>query len=460
MRSPLHRRIRAASLAALPLVLAATAARAQQPDRARAAAVLDSLARAPVEARQVAGLVVAVVKGSDTLLVRAYGQADVENEVPMTVGHVFQIASVTKEFTAAAVLKLVENGKLRLDDDVTRYLPDAPTQGRKVTIRQLLSHTSGIADVAELPGFQGVKRRDLPPDSVVALVRNEPFYFPPGEQMRYSNTGYLVLGELIETVSGRPYADFLAETLFRPTAMAHSRDCDQRAVIPRRVSGYDFTDAGFRRAEFISLRIPFAAGGLCSTALDLIAWNQALHQGRILGPAAYAEMTRAQPLAGGRRTRYGLGLGLGTLAGHRAYHHGGDIQGFTSYLAYFPDDSLSVAVLMNTQGPSRPDALVERIANAALDPVAPAGHVAARPKLSRFVGTYGGGEITVSEAERGLRLVRGPLPPADLRFVGGTTFTDGRALYTFAPNGGAATTLWADLTWALVRWDRTRDDRH
>jgi CubicO group peptidase (beta-lactamase class C family) len=458
MLSPRLGRLIVANLAPLLLVLAAAAAQAQPPSRARAAAVIDSLARAPVDARQVAGLAVAVMKGRDTVLARAYGKADVENDVPTTVRHVFQIASVTKEFTAAAVLKLAEEGKLGLDDDVTRYLPEAPTQGRKVTIRQLLSHTSGIADVAELPSFRGIKRRDLPPDSVLALVRSEPFYFPPGEQMRYSNSGYLLLGQLIEKVSGRPYADFLAETLFRPAGMTDSRYCDQRALIPRRVRGYDFTPTGFLPAEFISLRIPFAAGGLCSTALDLVAWSQALNEGRVLGPAAYAEMTRAQVVGGGRRTRYGLGLGVGTIAGRRVYHHGGDIDGFTSYLAYFPDDSLSVAVVMNTQGPSRPDALVERIAEAVLGQARPAPHVASPANLSRFVGEYGG-DVKVSETERGLRLVRGPLPPVDLRPAGGTTFTDGRALYTFEPNAGAATTLWADLTWALVRWDRRREGR-
>ena len=458
MRSARRRPLLVATAAALPLALAASDAHAQARDRARASAVVDSLARSPVAARQVAGLAVAVVRGRDTLLARAYGSADLENDVPATVGHVFQIASITKQFTAAAVLKLVEAGKVALDDDVTRYLPDAPTQGRHVTVRQLLSHTSGIPDVAELPAFQAVKRRDLAPDSLIALVRGEPFYFPPGEQMRYSNTGYLLLGRLVEKVSGRPYAEYVAEELFRPAGMTASRDCDQRALIPRRVTGYDHTPSGFQRAEFISLRIPFAAGALCSTALDLVAWSRALHGGRIVGPAAYAEMTRAPVLAGGRRTRYGLGLATGALAGRRAYHHGGDIQGFTSYLVHFPDDSLTVSVLMNTQGPARPDALAERIAEAVLGARLAVASAATPGGLSRFVGEYGD-DVKVSATERGLRLVRGPMPPVDLRPAGGTTFTDGRSLYTFEPRDGAATAIWADVTWAVVRWERKGEER-
>ena len=443
--------------ALLGLLLQAPAAGAQAPGREQLVARLDSLGRAPVEAGQVAGLAVAVVRGTDTLLARAYGKADLENDVPATVGHVFEIASITKEFTAAAVLLLVQDGKLRLDDDVTRYLPDAPTQGKPVTIRQLLSHRSGLVDVPDLPGFQNLKRRDLPTDSIIALARGEPFYFPPGTQMRYSNTGFLLAGQLIEKLGGRRYAEFVAERLFQPAGMRSSRYCDQRALIPRLARGYDYTPQGFRPAAFLNLQVPFAAGGLCSTALDLVAWSQALYGGRILGPAALAEMLRPGTLPGGLQTRYGLGMALGTMAGHRAYHHGGDIDGFTSYLAYFPDDSLTVTVLLNTQGPVRPDPLVTRIAEAVLGPErldSPSPS-----DLSRFTGRYGQ-DVEVRANGSTITLLRGPLPPVELRYAGGNTFTDGRARYTFQPAQGRATAVWADLVWAFVRWDRRDEGGH
>ncbi len=456
MDSRAGRRLRFAPLTLLLVVLGAGAVGAQAPTRARTEALLDSLARAPVAAGQVAGLAVAVVRGRDTLLARGYGSAELENAVPMTVEHAFQIASVTKEFTAAAVLLLVQEGKLGLDDDITRYLPDAPTQGRRVTIRQLLSHTSGLVDVPDLPAFQFLKRRDLPPDSVIALAQGEPFYFPPGEQMRYSNTGFLLAGKLIETLSGRPYADFVANRLFQPTGMRHSRYCDPRALILHRARGYDFAPTGFRPAEYINPVIPFAAGALCSTALDLVAWTQALFGGRILGAAALAEMTRPQTLAAGRQTRYGLGMALGTMAGHRVFHHGGDIQGFTSYLAYFPDDSLTIAVLINTQGPVRPDPLVSQIAEAVFGPTPPTEH-APPADLTRFVGDYG--DVKVRMSDGGLTLQRGPQPSVALRFAGGTTFTDGRARFSYEPAAGPAAAIWADLVWAVVRWPRTGGTR-
>jgi hypothetical protein len=168
------------------------------------------------------------------------------------------------------------------------------------------------------------------------------------------------------------------------------------------------------------------------------------------------EMVRPTSLGAGHVTRYGLGVGVGTIAGHRAYHHGGDIDGFTSYLAWFPADSLSIAVLINTQGPVRPDPLLARIAEAVLGPdrapsAPPPGN------LDRFTGRYGG-DVVVTASDGALTLVRGPLPPARLRFAGGTTFTDGRARYTFEPGTGRAARVWADLVWAFVRWDRDGDE--
>lgn len=427
----------------------------QRADPARVAAAVDSLVAGRVEAGQLAGAVVLVERKGETLLARGYGRAELENEVRMTPEHVFPIASVTKQFTAAAVLALAEGGKLRLDEPITTYLPDAPTQGRRITVRQLLAHTSGMQDVTEMPGFRSVERLDLSPDSTLSLVRDAPLHFAPGEQMRYSNSGYLLLGRLIETVSGQSYEEYLAEHLFGPAGMRATRYCDPRALIPRRASGYELSPEGLVRSRFVSLRLPFSAGGICSMAADLAAWSRALYGGRILGPAMLAEMVRPGELTSGRRTRYGLGLAVGSLGGHLAYHHGGDIQGFTTYTAYFPGDSLSVVVLYNTQGPARPDALVERIAE--LVP----GHGEAPapstppPALAAFAGRYGEG-VTVTVEREGLRLTGGPHGDFDLRFVEGTTFQGGGGLYTFGPaeaeGGGMA--LWADLTWAVVRWDR------
>ncbi|HEU4454713.1 MAG TPA: serine hydrolase domain-containing protein, partial [Longimicrobium sp.] len=407
----------AAVLAAIAVSSSPAPLRGQHAHHPGAPLLADSLVRAAVAEGRAAGAVVVVQRGSEAPITRAYGLADVENAVPMTAEHVFPIASVTKQFTAAAVLQLVEQGKVELDEPITTYLPDAPTQGARITVRHLLTHTAGLQDVTEVPGFRSVERLDLTPDSTIALVRNAPLHFAPGEQMRYSNTGYLLLGRLIEVVSGKSYEEYLSQHLFRPAGMRSSRYCDQRALIPHRASGYELAPEGLVRPRFISLRIPYAAGGICATAGDLAAWNRALHDGRILRPGSLVEMARPGKLRSGRRTRYGMGLAVGTLAGHPARHHGGDIQGFTSYSAYFPHDSLSVVVLVNTQGPARPDAIVEQIAAGLLGQApTPAGSPgrehAPAADLASFVGEYGDG-VRVTAATGGLHLAGSPQGDAD-----------------------------------------------
>ena len=446
--------------------------------RTRVRATLDSVADAAVGGGRAAGLVAVAVRGRDTLVARAYGRADVENDAPLGVDHVFQFASITKQFTAAAVLTLVDSGLVSLDAPITRYLPDAPVQGRAVTVRQLLAHTAGIPDVAESPRLAAIKALDLPPDSVLALVRDTPFYFAPGDQMRYSNTGFLLLGQLVERVSGRPYAAYVEERVLRPAGATGAHFCDPQRLVPKLARGYALGPKGLRPATFIHPHVPWAAGGFCGTATDLTAWNVAVHGahgGRVLTPASHAEMTRPGTVRGARRTRYGLGLALGELAGRRAYHHGGDIDGFTTFTAYLPDDSLSVTVLVNTQGPTRPDAVAAALIDAALGRgtasiASPVASASSRPRspgdLTRFAGRYGGdvvfAAVTDSAGIPALRLTRGPLPPVLQRFVGrspdGWTFSDGRARYTFepAPADGQARSpaVWADLGVSLVRWER------
>jgi hypothetical protein len=217
----------------------------------------------------------------------------------------------------------------------------------------------------------------------------------------------------------------------------------------------------------VSPHVPYAAGGFCGTAGDLVAWNAELHGrrgGRLLPDDAYAEMTRPAVVAGDRRPRYGLGVGLGEIAGRSARHHGGDIDGFTTFTAYLPDDSLNVTVLINTQGPTRPDAVAAVVTEAALGRRRPATAEAPPGDLSRFAGAYGEDVVftpIVAGGTRALRIERGPLPPAVLHYTGrdatGWTFSDGRARYTFEAagvRGSPSPAVWADLGVSLVRWER------
>ena len=283
-----------ATLALLTIPVAACSPRSgeeREGRRERVGAVVDSIAREAVRRKVLAGMVIVAVQGRDTLVARAYGWAEPENDVRMTMAHVFQLASITKQFTAAAVLALVQDGRVDLGAPIRRYIPDAPIQGRSITVRQLLSHTAGIPDYAESPRIGALKRLDLPPDTLVALVATTPLYFEPGEQMRYSNTGYALLGQLIERVSGHPYATYVEQRVLRPSGAVHAHFCDPQALVSHPARGYTATPAGLRPAPFLSPHVPYAAGGFCGTAGDVAAWNAALHALRgspVLTPALYS----------------------------------------------------------------------------------------------------------------------------------------------------------------------------
>jgi CubicO group peptidase (beta-lactamase class C family) len=303
------------------------------------AAAVDSLAEHYRAEQHVPGLSVAVVHGRDTLALRGYGLADVENGVPATAATVYPVASLTKQFTAAAVMRLVHEKRLSLDDEVGRWLPDLPAAWRRIPVRALLNHTAGLPEHAVL------MREDVPPDSVLALAAHDPPAFAPGTRWSYSNTGYLVLGRLIERVTGDSYERYLEDEVLRPAGLAATRPCDPEPVIPHRAAGYFLRDTTVVNAPRDSPVPLFAAGSLCSTAGDLAAWNRALATGRVVSPASFARMTTPEGAA--RQAGYGYGLIVGSIGGHRVYAHSGEMSGFRSFDAYLPDDSLSVVVLTN-----------------------------------------------------------------------------------------------------------------
>ena len=334
--------------ALLAFALATTAARAQ--DTRALVRYVDSVATAAVAEHSTAGVSIAVVKNGRTVLAKGYGFADLENDVPATVETVYRIGSITKQFTSAAIMRLMEQGKLSLDDTLQKFFPDFPTQGNRVTVRHLLNHTSGIRSYTSLgPKWARVVRLDLAADSMVALFANEPFDFKPGDAYRYNNSGYFLLGMIIEKLSGKRYAQYLQDEFFTPLNLKSTMYCDQAPLIRRRARGYATQPGGkFINAEPLSMTQPYAAGALCSTVNDLVTWAQALASGKVVSPASYKLMTTPVTLNDGKPMTYGFGLGTGTLGGHRQVSHNGGINGFVSELHHYPDDSLITVVLTNT----------------------------------------------------------------------------------------------------------------
>ena len=352
---------------------------------------LDSLARSFLAERATPGLSVFVLRRTDTLLLRGYGFADLENDVPATPRTVYRIGSLTKQFTAALVMQSVREGRIALDDTLQRFLPAFPTRGYRVTIRHLLTHTSGIRSFTSLPETRRTLRLDVPHDSTIATIAAQPFDFPPGERYLYNNSGYFLLGSILELSSGLPYDRLVRERLAGPLTLEDTRYCFVQPLVSRRASGYQRTGAGFVHAEFNAMAQPFAAGGLCSTVLDLVRWTRALWAGRVVPSADVIAMATPARLTNGPSTRYGFGLGVDSFEGHRRVMHAGAIDGFTSVLAHFPDDTLTIAILTNSQD-ATPGQLLDGLARLALGvalPSAPRDLPLTAAERATYVGTYG-----------------------------------------------------------------------
>ena len=337
---------------------------AQSPSPALAAKI-DALAAEHLAKPGGVGLSVAVAQRGKLLLAKGYGKADAEFDVPANEQTMFRIGSVTKQFTAALVMRLVEQNKLSLDDELAKYVPDFPLQERKVTIEHLLRHTSGIksyTDVGE--AWEKVWPLELTHEELLALVKDAPFDFEPGSDWRYNNTGYYLLGMVIEKVAGKSYAEQLQAELCGPLGLARTRYDSNRELIRNRAQGYTLDEGQLVNDQMIGMAQPGAAGGILSTAGDLVRWQMALSSGKVVQPESFAKMSTPTVLPGGRDTHYGFGLLLDEWNGRPRVQHGGGIFGFNSMLFWLPVEDLHVAVISNGE-PLSSAKLADAIAYAA-----------------------------------------------------------------------------------------------
>jgi CubicO group peptidase (beta-lactamase class C family) len=329
---------------------------------------------------------VLVVKDGKVLIDQGYGSADLEWNIPNTPTAKFRLGSITKQFTAASILLLEERGKLKIDDPISKYLPDTPPAWQKITIYTVLTHTSGIPSFTGFPDYNATEWKDTTPAELVARFRDKPLDFEPGSKFSYSNSGYVLLGYLIEKVSGQTYADFLQQNIFTPLGMANTGIDSNAAILPQRAQGYSPSPNGTHHAGYISMTIPFSAGALYSTTGDLLKWEQGLFGGKILNPSSLAKMTT--PF----KENYAMGLTVVTRDGHKRIAHGGGIEGFNTALEFYPDDKLIVIVLGNLNG-GAPDQISASLGKVALgQPVTLVSErkaiVVSPALLSDYVGTY------------------------------------------------------------------------
>jgi CubicO group peptidase (beta-lactamase class C family) len=290
---------------------------------------------------------IAVVKDGKLAYTKAYGLADIASHRPATTSMIYSIGSISKQFTAASILLLAEQGKLSLDDPVRRWLPDL-TRANEVTIRQVLSMTSGYQDYWPQDYVMPSMMKPVSPDEILKGWAEKPLDFEPGIKWQYSNTNYVAAGEIVERLSGMPVVDFLRRRVFDPLGMKSVFDCDNSVLPPEAPTRYNRYGLGpARPAPKEGKGWLFAAGELAMTASDLAKWDISMIDQAILKPQSYGEMEKAELLKSGASTQYGLGVGVSLVNGHRVLAHSGEVSGFTALNAVYPDDRAAVIVLTN-----------------------------------------------------------------------------------------------------------------
>lgn len=376
MFKPLSRCGAPFALASL-IALVAIAGPVQAQDTAR----MDRLVQASAAADEFSGSVL-VARDGQILLDRGYGLANREWRIPNDGDTKFRLGSLTKQFTAVAIMILNERGLVDMDAPVKTWVPDAPPAWDQVTVRRLLAHTAGVPNFTSFDDFQSQKTLPVTVDGLIARFRDHPLDFQPGEGRRYSNSGYVLLTAVIEKASGESYAEFLSEALFTPLGMSDSGYDSNASVLPRRASGYAQSAKGVVNADYWDMSIPQGAGGLYSTTHDLLKWEQGLFGGRLLSPASLALLTT--PV----RDQYAFGVFVAKAQGQTTIAHSGGLDGFNTYMAYDPDRHMTVIVLGNLNGPA-PDLLGASLLAFARDEAGASETTAPAPDtLQDYIGVY------------------------------------------------------------------------
>jgi len=380
------------------------------------------------------GAAVIVVQDGKTLLRKGYGMANLELDVPIAPESVFEVGSVTKQFTATAILMLQERGRLSVQDDITKYLTDFPTQGKKVTIENLLTHTSGIPSYTGMKEWAPTMREDLPLEKLIAFFKGKPFDFEPGTKWDYDNSGYVLLGAIVEKVSGKSYERFVEDEIFKPLGMTHSSYGSWSDIVPHRAAGYDREDNHFVNTAYISMTQPYAAGALLSTVDDLALWDKAMSAGTLVKAASLERMFTPYTLPSGASTRYGYGWTLHELAGKKVIEHGGDINGFSCDVLRIPEAKILVVVLTNNpEAAMRPDGVTHRIASTLLGVPDLERKIRLSEKaLDEYAGVYRTGDTTRNVSRDGGKLFiqRAGGTKREIQATGPDTFTYAMAYIT------------------------------
>jgi CubicO group peptidase (beta-lactamase class C family) len=419
---------------------------------------VDDYAHQFMTERHIPGAAIAVMKNGKVVKIKGYGVASLEHNVPVSTDTVFEIGSVSKQMTAAAIMLLVEEGKVSLDEKISAYLPNTPESWRDVTVRHLLTHSSGIKSYSSLDGFELLKRLNVA--DFIKLLSPHPLEYIPGERNIYSNTGFSLLAYIIEARSGKPYIEFMRERIFRPLGMNKTDDRDPEYIILNRATGYEWRGDRYagRSWDLTDLK---GAGSIVSTINDMVKWSIGLDGGSFLKPASKAEWWKRFTFNDGKPSVYGFGWRISDVRGHRLTGHTGQTAGFTSANFRYPDNGITVTVLTNTGETGNGGLMAARIAKfyvpsmslSAMKPIADAGTArtqkALRALVSRLENRPGIDlmtsalvqSVSTANAKRTNQRIASAGLPKTLTLVG-TDLTNGKATYLYRADTGKRLFLW------------------
>lgn len=343
----------------------------------------DDYMKGEVNVNDFSGNVLVAQKGK-IIYEKSFGLADRELNVKNNPEGKFQIGSLTKQFTASAIMQLVEAGKLKLTNTIGTYFPGFP-KGDSITIHMLLNHTSGIRNYTDIPEFWRIAATPIEKDSMIALIKRQPLDFSPGSKWNYSNSGYFLLGDIIEKTTGQSYSDYVLNKVIKKAGLKNTFVNRWDSILVNRVKGYMKGENGWQNAMYISMEGPYSAGAIISTVEDLYKWNNALFENKVISPASLTKMTTPY------LQHYGYGLLIDTFYHHLRVGHSGGIPGFISYLARFPADNVVVVVLSNSSGnsPAIANALAATLFG--IPVIAPYKHTEVKIDsaiLNRYTGQY------------------------------------------------------------------------
>jgi CubicO group peptidase (beta-lactamase class C family) len=293
------------------------------------------------------GIAILVAKDGKAIYKKALGKSNLELNIPIELNSVFQIGSITKQFTAISILMLAEQGKLNIEDKIGKYIPEYIEVGRDITIHHLLNHTSGIKNKTHLSEKNYTSRMDRSPEELITYFKDEPLAFVPGEKFKYSNAGYILLGQIIETISKQSYGQFLQENIFDEIEMTSSYYGNMKNIIPNRATGYKIKQNEFINADYMSLSLAYSAGALLSTTEDLLKWQNALLQNTLLKESSIKQAMTPTLLNSGKRIPYGYGFRFSKLGNSPVIAHTGSTKGFTSIALFLPQENMYITVLTN-----------------------------------------------------------------------------------------------------------------